>query len=116
MSSQETFGFDGRESKPRRTRQFGVAKPGELLRFRREKADSDSHAHEVLICCGGQEFLCTREMAECFLRKARLTIDSHDAELIPVLHRGGLELLFIAENIPFSVGTFFEHNPHPRDA
>lgn len=69
---------------------------------------------DVSIRCDGREFVATSEMAECFLRKARLAVESHSAELIPILHKDGLEFLFIADNIPFTVGAIFEHNPYSR--
>ncbi len=117
MSSQEVFGLDRGASHRRVLRQSRVVKRGERLEFiRREITPVEVVEHKVSICCGGREFIATSEMAECFLRKARLTVESHSAELIPILHEGGLELLFIADHIPFSVGTVFEHNPYLRES
>lgn len=65
----------------------------------------------VLINYGGQSFLATREMAECFLVHARQVLDDHDAQLVALLHEGGPELLLIADHIPFQVGDLFQHSP-----
>ena len=114
MSSQEAFGFDRSDSGRPDMRRPETARAGNLLPFGAKMAPVVCQQY-VPICCGGREFTCSVEMAECFLRKARLTIDSHNSELIPILHAGGLELLLIAENIPFTVGAVFEHTPRMRE-
>ncbi len=50
-------------------------------------------------------------MAQCFLAKARRVLEAQDAELVALLHKDGLDMLFIAQNIPFSVGSMFDHQP-----
>lgn len=117
MTSQEVFGLDRGKPDRHALARPRLVKRGERLEFRRRQITPERvEDRRVLICCGGREFSVTSEMAESFLRKARLTLECHTAELIPILHTEGLELLFIAENIPFTVGATFAHNPLTRDA
>ena len=88
---------------------------GELLQYRPRFAQPPAVAgpetceDTVTIFHGGRNFFATHEMAECFLAKARRVLDAHGAESVALLHEGGLELLFIADHIPFVVGTAFDH-------
>ncbi|WP_349899092.1 hypothetical protein [Parafrigoribacterium soli] len=61
-------------------------------------------AHE-LVCVhyGGRRFIASFEMAGIFLRRAQRLIDSGEAELVPLLHEDGLEMLHVAPSTPFSV-------------
>lgn len=52
---------------------------------------------------GGRRFDCTPEMARIFLKHARAIIESGEEELVPLLHSGGIELLFISRATPYSV-------------
>ena len=52
---------------------------------------------------GGRQFIATYEMAGIFLRRAQRLLDAEDAELVPLLHEGGLELLYVSSAMPFSV-------------
>lgn len=115
MSGQEAFQHDTRP--PRATRRRAGAPRGEVLLYRPRPADSEAPAQSrprervVMIRHGGREFAATPEMAQCFLANARRVIDAGDAQLVALLHADGLEMLFVADNIPFSVGTLFEHRP-----
>jgi len=42
-------------------------------------------------------------MAGIFLRHAQQLIDDGDAQLVPLLHRDGIELLLVADGIPLTV-------------
>lgn len=101
-------------STPRVRRRTASPKRGELLQYRARSTTPDTTARgtrerSVVISYGGRNFFATPEMAECFLAKARRVVESNGSELVALLHRGGLDLLLIADNIPFSVGTVFEH-------
>ena len=52
---------------------------------------------------GGRQFIATYQMAGIFLRRAQRLLDAEDAELVPLLHEGGLELLYVSSAMPFSV-------------
>ncbi|MEO7122649.1 MAG: hypothetical protein ABI400_05940 [Lacisediminihabitans sp.] len=47
--------------------------------------------------------MTTYEMAGIFLRRAQRLIDAEDAELVPLVFEGGLELLYVSSAMPFSV-------------
>jgi hypothetical protein len=58
-----------------------------------------------LVCVhyGGRRFIASYEMAGIFLRRAQRLIDANEAELVPLLHEDGLEMLHVAPSMPFSV-------------
>lgn len=62
----------------------------------------------VCIRYGGRDFIASSEMAGIFLRRAQRLIDDGDAQLVPLLHRDGIELLYVDAKIPFSVHDTFE--------
>ena len=57
----------------------------------------------VRIRFGGRDFIASPQMAGAFLRRAQQLIDDGDAQLVPLLHRGGIELLYVTKATPFSV-------------
>jgi hypothetical protein len=57
----------------------------------------------VCIHYGGHDFIASPEMAGIFLRHAQQLVDDDDAQLVPLLHRDGIELLYVDAEIPFSV-------------
>ena len=65
--------------------------------LKREASDS------VCVHYGGRQFVTTYEMAGIFLRRAQRLIDAEDAELVPLVFEGGLELLYVSSAMPFSV-------------
>jgi hypothetical protein len=65
----------------------------------------------VDILYGGRRFVATATMANRFARQARDLIDRGEVELVALLHAEGVDLLLIADTIPFSVGTGFVHLP-----
>jgi hypothetical protein len=60
---------------------------------------------EAGICVhhGGHCYLTTRTLAGIFLRRVQYLADHGAGELVPLLHDGGLDLLFIASNVPLQV-------------
>jgi hypothetical protein len=52
---------------------------------------------------GGHCYLITREQAGIFLRRVQNLVDRGASELVPLLHADGLDLLFIASNVPLQV-------------
>lgn len=67
-----------------------------------------------LVCVhyGGRQFIATYEMAGIFLRRAQRLLDANESELVPLLHAGGLELLYVAPSMPFAV---HDANAEPAD-
>ena len=61
-----------------------------------------------IIQYGGRRFDCSSEMAMIFLKHAREVIESGEQELVPLLHRGGIELLLISRLTPYSLVHFEE--------
>lgn len=55
-----------------------------------------------IIQYGGQQFSCSAEMAQIFLRHAREVIESGEEQLVPLLHTGGIDLLFVSRLTPYS--------------
>lgn len=56
-----------------------------------------------IIHYGGQQFTCSTEMAQIFLKHARHVIESGEPQLVPLLHSGGIELLLISRLTPYSL-------------
>lgn len=57
----------------------------------------------VCIHHGGREFIASSGMAGIFLRRAQQLIDDGDAQLVPLLHRNGIDLLLVSAETPLSV-------------
>lgn len=57
---------------------------------------------------GGQQFICTPEMARIFLTHARQVIEGGDEQLVPLLHSRGIELLLISRATPYSLDVISE--------
>jgi len=68
----------------------------------------------VAIAYGGRHFMVTADMAERVEAQARRLIENHESELVALLHDDGVELLLIAEAIPFTVGEKFAYRPAMR--
>jgi hypothetical protein len=52
---------------------------------------------------GGRDFLATEVMASIFSARAQDVIARHDTELVPLLHKDGVELLLIGPDTVFAV-------------
>jgi hypothetical protein len=52
---------------------------------------------------GGHCYVTTRERAGIFLRRVQALADRGENELVPLLHSEGVDLLFIASNVPLQV-------------
>ncbi|MEO6942339.1 MAG: hypothetical protein ABI238_02560 [Terrimesophilobacter sp.] len=93
---------------------------GEVLQYRRRTRDAPpvtttaAGQCAVRISYGGQDYLASPEMAQCFLARAQRVLSDHDAQLVALLHESGPELLLIADHIPFQVGELFQHLPTTR--
>ncbi len=61
----------------------------------------------VLKCCG-REFRVRESMARIFLRRSQDIIAAGGAELVPLLHADGVDLLLITPDIPFTMVTEVE--------
>jgi hypothetical protein len=64
----------------------------------------------VCIRYSGHHFIASLEMAGAFLRRAQQLIDDGDAQLVPLLHRDGIEILYVATETPISVHDATEVN------
>jgi hypothetical protein len=58
---------------------------------------------EICVHHGGHCYLTTRAHAGIFLRRVQSLADQGASELVPLLHDGGLDLLFIGSNVPLQV-------------
>jgi hypothetical protein len=57
----------------------------------------------VTIRCVGREFLTRLTMADIFLRRSSDVIADGGAELVPLLHQDGLEMIFVTEHTEITV-------------
>jgi hypothetical protein len=82
-----------------------VAKDTETVGAARAQHATLKRQPSELVCVhyGGRQFIATYEMAGIFLRRAQRLIDAEDAELVPLVHEDGLELLYVSSAMPFSV-------------
>ncbi len=82
-----------------------VARGGETVGSARAQYATLKRQPSELVCVhyGGRQFIATYEMAGIFLRRAQRLIDAEDAELVPLVFEGGLELLYVSSAMPFSV-------------
>jgi hypothetical protein len=71
----------------------------------RSKYEAARRRANELVCVhyGGRRFVASYEMAGIFLRRAQRLIDANEAELVPLLHEEGLEMLHVSPSMPFSV-------------
>ncbi len=60
-------------------------------------------APSAIISYGGRLYRCSPEMARIFLKHAREVIERGDEQLVPLLHSGGIELLFVSRVTPYSL-------------
>ncbi len=58
---------------------------------------------------GGRQFYATKDMAIIFSARAEDVIARNDTELVPLLHRGGVDLLLISPNTVFTVEAAVKH-------
>lgn len=78
----------------------GASVQGEVAR---PAAFNPAKIRSVCIRYGGHDFIAAPVMAGAFLRRAQKLIDDGGAELVPLLHRDGIEFLYIDGEVPFSV-------------
>jgi hypothetical protein len=57
----------------------------------------------ICVHYGGHCYVTTRERAASFLRRVQQLTERGASELVPLLHSEGIELLFIASNVPLQV-------------
>ncbi len=68
-----------------------------------DRALTTRNPRPVCIHHGGRRFVASAEMAGIFLRHAQRLIDDGDTQLVPLLHREGVELLLVSAATPLSV-------------
>lgn len=97
-----------------------ITKRGELLHYRPRTSNTSvtdtanapvQEMPTTSIRYGGQVFVATSAMSEVFLSHAQRVLAENDAQLVTLLHEGGIELLLIARNIPFEVSDVFRYDP-----
>jgi len=82
----------------------GAPNRGSVAAAREQHAGLHRQPSEaVCVHYGGRHFITTYEMAGIFLRRAQRLIDAEEAELVPLVFEGGLELLYVSSAMPFSV-------------
>jgi hypothetical protein len=65
----------------------------------------DDLVSDKIVRHGGRSFVATTTMAAIFVARAEDVIARGDTELVPLLHRDGVELLLISPESVFSVGN-----------
>lgn len=76
---------------------------GALGEMSQARTLTTKNGRPVCIHHGGRRFVASAEMAGIFLRNAQRLIDDRDTQLVPLLHRDGVELLLISAATPLSV-------------
>ncbi|MCS5714981.1 hypothetical protein NVV95_10500 [Herbiconiux sp. CPCC 205716] len=61
------------------------------------------HEYGRVVHHGGRTFLATETMAEIFAAAAADIVARGDTELVPLLHRGGVDLLLVGPLTPIAV-------------
>lgn len=69
-----------------------------------------SRSELVCIRFNGREFIASSLMAGIFLRHVQQLTDDDDAQLIPLLHSGGVDLLFVSADAPLTVSEINSHH------
>ena len=85
----------------------------------RDIDDDNPHprSFDRIVHHGGRDFLATPVMASIFSARAQDVIARHDTELVPLLHKDGVELLLIGPDTVFEVlnaGTEIGGSGAPR--
>jgi hypothetical protein len=73
------------------------------LRDSSEEPSSSSKTFEKIVHHGGRMFHATTVMAAIFSARAQDVIARNDTELVPLLHKDGVELLLISPTTRFAV-------------
>jgi len=68
-----------------------------------EKPKDGCQAWTRVVHHGGREFVATSTMAAIFEAHANDAIARGETELVPLLHRGGVDLLLVTPQTQFSV-------------
>ncbi|MDO9398497.1 MAG: hypothetical protein Q7T71_18285 [Herbiconiux sp.] len=61
------------------------------------------HEYSRVIHHGGRTFFATATMGDIFVAHARDTVERGDTELVPLLHRGGVDMLLVGPHVPYAV-------------
>ncbi|NQX33897.1 hypothetical protein [Herbiconiux sp. VKM Ac-2851] len=61
------------------------------------------HEYGRVVHHGGRTFFATETMAEIFEAAAADIVARGDTELVPLLHRGGVDLLLVGPRVPIAV-------------
>lgn len=70
-----------------------------------DESNSKSRIFDRVVQHGGRDFYATQDMAAIFTARADGVMARHDTELVPLLHRDGVELLLIAPTTLFIVSN-----------
>lgn len=76
----------------------------DAFHHRGDTVPADSAVSVITIVYGGRRFVVTAEMAGIFLRHAREVIERGEAQLVPLRHVRGVELLLVSRLTPYSLG------------
>jgi len=68
-----------------------------------EKSGDGCQPWSRVVHHGGRDFVATPTMAAIFEAHANDTIARGETELVPLLHRGGVDLLLVSPQTQFSV-------------
>ncbi len=81
-------------------RETGTPAPSEATESRGLRTATN---RPVCIRYCGRDFVASPEMAGIFLRRTQELLDNEDAQLVPLLHRDGIEMLYVARDTPLTV-------------
>ena len=68
-----------------------------------EHHDGPERHYERVVHHGGRTFFATATMAEIFEAAVADIVARGDTELVPLLHRGGVDLLLVGPRVPIAV-------------
>ena len=63
------------------------------------------HQYTRVIHHGGRAYVATATMCDIFAAHADDTAARGDTELVPLLHRGGVDMLLIGPGVPYAVSS-----------
>jgi hypothetical protein len=82
-------------------------------------ASTDGRAVAICIHHSGRCFRTTFDLASAFVRRVHVLVDHGRGELVPLLHQGGLDILYVSAQTPLQVHDVRDHSldsSHPRTA
>lgn len=73
------------------------------------------HEYGRVIHHSGRTFFATEAMGDIFAAAASDVVARGDTELVPLLHRGGVDLLLVGPTVPYAVSPIEVGRPGPEE-